>query len=383
MPAAFGRRAELAALVALCFFLPLYEAPKNLAWAAYVLIWLANRLRARDFGGPWDTWDTLIALWIASVFVVAPFAAVHRDEWRAALDVLRYGVALWLLKRSDYVEYEWRWPLGALLASALIGLAIGFAKLWTGTLGTLQLNSVGHVNHTAIYLAIILGLATAWFLAGGPAVLLYGTMAVILAALFIAASRAAVGVGLATMVMLALLGLRRTRRRAAFVLAAVAVSIIVAVLSAAQVVVRQQQLTQEGNTLNFRAPAWQLGVEAWRQHPWFGLGMDNFDVVTRARDAAYGALVPHAHNLYLNTLVERGIVGAAALAAVLIAWTWALWRRPPRATDDRYDWLLWGAAASAWLVTGAAGMVNTTLHHEHGLLAMLLLGFWLARADRR
>jgi len=68
---------------------------------------------------------------------------------------------------------------------------------------------------------------------------------------------------------------------------------------------------------------------------------------------------------------------------VLIAWTWALWRRPPRATDDRYDWLLWGGAASAWLVTAAVGMVNTTLHHEHGLLAMLLLGFWLARADRR
>ena len=134
----------------------------------------------------------------------------------------------------------------------------------------MQLNSVGHVNHTAIYLAIILGLATAWFLAGGPAVLLYGTMAVILAALFVAASRAAVGVGLATMMMLALFGLRRTRRRAAFVFAAVAVSIIVGVLSAAQVVVRQQQLAQEGNTLNFRAPAWQLGVEAWRQHPWFG-----------------------------------------------------------------------------------------------------------------
>jgi hypothetical protein len=51
MPVAFGRRAELGALVALCFFLPLYEAPKNLAWLAYALLWLANRWRARDFGG--------------------------------------------------------------------------------------------------------------------------------------------------------------------------------------------------------------------------------------------------------------------------------------------------------------------------------------------
>jgi O-antigen ligase len=383
MPAALGRRAELAALVALCFFLPLYEAPKNLAWAAYVLLWLANRLRARNPGGPWDAWDTLIALWIASVFVIAPFAAVHHDEWRPALDVLRYGVVLWLLKRSDYVEYEWRWPLGALIASALVGLAIGYAKLWTGTADMLQLNSVGHVNHSAIYLAIVLGLATAWFLAGGPALLLYGTMAVLLAALFTAASRAAMGAGLATAVMLALVAVPRSRRRAAMVLAGVVVAILIAVLGATKVYVRQQELAHEGNTLNFRAPAWQLGLQAWREHPWFGLGMDNFNVVTRARDEAYGKLVPHAHSLYLNTLVERGIVGAAALAAVLVAWTWALWRRPPRATDDRYDWLLWGAAASAWLVTGVVGLVNTTLHHEHGLLAMLLLGFWLARADRR
>src|SRR4051794_41897181 len=111
MPAAFGRRAELAALVALCFFLPLYEAPKNLAWAAYVLIWLANRFRVRNFGGPWDTWDTLIALWIGSVFVVAPFAAVHRDEWRPGLGVGRSGGALWLLGRGGLVEYGCRWPL--------------------------------------------------------------------------------------------------------------------------------------------------------------------------------------------------------------------------------------------------------------------------------
>ena len=383
MPAAFGRRSELAALVALCFFLPLYEAPKNIAWAAYVLLWLVNRFRARNFGGPWNGWDTLIALWIASVFVVAPFAAVRGDEWRGSLDVVRYGVALWLVKRSHYDDDELRWALGALLGSALIGLAMAYAKLWLGSLSTLQLNSVGQVNHTAIYIAIIVGLAASWFLAGGPPVLMFSAMVALLASLFTAASRAAVGVALASIVLLAFVNLRRARRRALLALAVVAVSIAAAVLSAAQVFVRQQQLAHEGNTLNFRAPAWRLGLESWREHPWFGLGVDNFSTVTRSVDAAYAALVPHAHNLYLNTLVERGIVGAAPLGAVLIAWTWALWRRRPRVAEDRYGWLLWGAALGAWLVTGAAGMVNTTLHHEHGLLAVLLLGFWLSRPDRR
>jgi len=43
-------------LLALAFFLPLWEAPKNLASLAFVLVWLANRIRARDFGGRWDVW---------------------------------------------------------------------------------------------------------------------------------------------------------------------------------------------------------------------------------------------------------------------------------------------------------------------------------------
>ena len=61
-----SRRLEIGLLLALCIFLPLYEAPKNLAWLAYALVWLANRARTRDFGGRWDLWDTLIVAWLAN-----------------------------------------------------------------------------------------------------------------------------------------------------------------------------------------------------------------------------------------------------------------------------------------------------------------------------
>jgi hypothetical protein len=59
-----SRRLEVGALVALCFFLPLYEAPKSIFWILYVVVWVANRARSRDLGGPWDVWDTLIAAWM-------------------------------------------------------------------------------------------------------------------------------------------------------------------------------------------------------------------------------------------------------------------------------------------------------------------------------
>ena len=109
------RRAEIGLLVALCFFLPLYEAPKNLLWLLYALAWSVNRVRARHAGGPWDTWDTLIAAWIASAFAVAPFAALHGNEWGGALDVLKYGAVLWMAKRSRLTEREVSGVLAALV----------------------------------------------------------------------------------------------------------------------------------------------------------------------------------------------------------------------------------------------------------------------------
>ena len=57
--------------------------------------------------------------------------------------------------------------------------------------------------------------------------------------------------------------------------------------------------------------------------------------------------------------------------------------RRPRERDGDLDWLLWGGALSGLVITISAGLVNTTLHHEHGILATLLLGLWLTSLPRR
>ena len=112
--------------------------------------------------------------------------------------------------------------------------------------------------------------------------------------------------------------------------------------------------------------------------------MDNFNLASRQlATEQLRNLMPYAHNLYLNTLAERGIVGAAPVFALLAVWGWWLVTRRPRRSDADQEWLLWGGAASAWIVTVAVGMVNTTFHHEHGLLAVLLLGLWLPVSHRR
>jgi O-antigen ligase len=171
----------------------------------------------------------------------------------------------------------------------------------------------------------------------------------------------------------------------------VAIVVGVAVLGGADAVQKYWDNVRAGNVLSYRDALGRVALAAWEQHPWFGVGMDNFGRITpeqvRAWNAAAGRphdparyfFSSHAHNLYANTLAERGAVGFAVLAAVLIAWAVSLARyRPGRDSPDE-EWRVWGCALAAWIVSTLAGLVNTTLHHENGMIAVLLLGLWLSR----
>jgi len=398
-----SRRLEIGALVALCVFLPLYEAPKSIFWALYVVLWIVNRVRARDFGGRWDAWDSLIAAWIVSGFAAAAFAGVRGgDEWRAPLDLLRYGSVLWLARRSRYAPGEVALALGALVFSTLVGLGMAYVAMWRGKGGGLQLNSVGHVNHTAIYLAIMFGVAVTWLFAawqgwtaGARALGLAATLC-ILVGLVTTASRGAVGVGVLLSLLLALGWWRRSRVPLVVGAAALVVTAAALFAGGAEVLRKHEANVKANNVLSYRGEVWSMGLAAWREHPWFGVGMDNYGRITpyRRRLEQDNAAAPthdptaalefaHGHSLFVNTLTERGLVGLAALAALLGALGLALVRNRPPSAAAGETWLLWGAALGAWLVTVGVGVFNTTLHHEHGILFALLAGFWLSRLPKR
>ena len=152
--------------------------------------------------------------------------------------------------------------------------------------------------------------------------------------------------------------------------------------------------TAEGVPLSYRDDIWSNALVEWRQFPLFGVGMGNFGRIPleelqewnksqdwKIRATAQGES-SHAHSLYITTLAERGLVGLAVLVAVLLAWGGAL-ARGFRAAKNPLDWALFGAALAAWLVTITVGIVNTTLHNEHGILSVLLFGLWLSHSAAR
>jgi len=398
-PVAVPRRIEHGTLLALAFVLPLFEAPKNILWVVFVAIWLLNRWQTRDFGGRWDYWDTLIALWLGSGFAVAAFAGIRGDEWNAAVDIVRYAAVLWMLKRSRYADPIWLALIAAILAGTIVGLVWGYYDVFTaGEFRWLTLNSVGHVNHSSIYLAIVLGLSVAatraWWREAGALwrAANLALLAFLVVALFWMQSRAAVGAAfIMAFVILSAYAVRR-RRGLGLVALTAAGAIAATLLLSPQVVQKNRTFMEKSYVLNGRDDIWRVGLAAWREFPLFGVGMGNFGRIDykqleswsarrgKAFDKQSFALHAHGHSLYINTLAERGLAGLSVLLAVLVAWALALIRRIPDPSAPPLVWTFWGSAAGGWIITVVVGAMNTTLHHEHALLCMLLLGGWLSVA---
>src|SRR6185369_17194805 len=356
---------ETGLLLAFCLFLPLLEFWKNLALFSYAVVWLVNRQRSRDFGGPWRTTDTLVLLWIGAAYLSAAFAGLEGRAIAKTGDVLVSALLFWMVTRAGYAERELRWVQGALLVSLLVGLVVGYVRMFggIGKTGLLQLYSVGHVNHTAIYITIMLGVCVSWLFAGWPSwpgARRWGWLAftaLVFASLATTWSRAAIAAGV--LVILAIAAAWWPRSRLPLVASAVGIAVATALLvgSGADVIRKQAEYAATGKLLSFRDEIWSAGLIAWEKYPWFGIGKDNYQLITEERmqvwsaesgrpfDPAKFLFVPHAHSLYVNTLVERGAVGFATLIAALGAALYALLRYRPRPADADIEWILWGGAA--------------------------------------
>jgi O-antigen ligase len=86
-------------------------------------------------------------------------------------------------------------------------------------------------------------------------------------------------------------------------------------------------LTQSGAEFATRSEIWRTAGSLWSEHPVVGVGLGQFpDAYSKSRVPGKEFLPntalqppPHAHNLFLQSLSEQGIIGTIALLAVLAA----------------------------------------------------------------
>jgi len=132
-----------------------------------------------------------------------------------------------------------------------------------------------------------------------------------------------------------------------------------------------------------RISHWRVGIAQVTQGNTllFGVGPRNFSGITLGKLHFDKPLnftrntLTHAHNMFLNKLVEEGIFGLIAILAFFLFPARALvrdWRA------DRWKTWLWLSSMGALVVPIVSGSFGTPWYNEHALLAMVIFAMYLS-----
>jgi O-antigen ligase len=387
---------ELAFLSLMLLSLPSLEAPKNI----FLILFLATSLYrqyAKKTKDPWRLWDWIFLSYIASAFLSAVFAGIANGaEWGGFSSFLIWTGFAWLLSRTQYESKEITWIIWLTILGTLPPLVWGMIEyIVIHTKGTLQLHSVGHVNHSAIYLGIILGAALSVALSIWREVGLIKRIGLTLlpiiffVSIIIGQSRGVFGISL---IRLSLIILLIPNSKKIKVVAFGLFAIILALMPLMNAGIIQKQIASQNanHNLSDRDRVWSVSIEAARFYPIFGVGNGNWNRITlddlkKSREERnvpfdeknYAIQYGHSHSLYLSSLVERGIAGFVILIIFMGAWLATLIKSYNKLKSSTQGAYIWGSSLSAWIVTCGVGLVNSTFHHEHAILALLFLGLHL------
>lgn len=274
-------------------------------------------------------WAVVTFLVVATLSLgVAEFRGVALTEWRV---LIIEPVLFYVLLRAVRLRDSEMWVI--LDAFVLSGLAVALYGLWqyvtgqnliTAEGGLLRLRSIyGSPNNVALYLDRLLPLLIGMWLLGTRAIhgrrhLLYTIAAIpVGAALVLTFSKGALFLGIpVSLAIIFWIWQRRAGRRTWPWVAAVAAIGIAALFMAARIPALAARLDLFGTTGFFRINLWRAALNMVADHPWLGVGLDNFLYAYRGRyilDAAWQEPnLNHPHNIILDFATRLGVIGLLA-----------------------------------------------------------------------
>lgn len=390
---------EYALFGALAVVLPILESPKNL-----ILFLLLLLSVIRVVGGDF-TWRRPDRVETSLLFILAVSILSTAINWplvnglKGLKDTLSQVLVFWLIYRAGYSGRQ-RHGLAALVAVGVVfGLGWGIVHVLQSGPRQLQFHSAGTVTQSSMYLgiALIATFAVAWMGTGrstelrAKAVnsLWWMATAIMMIGLFLMASRGAI---VAVLIAVLVLMVAARERRLWVVMTGLLTAALVLAVWLPDRFDQHRSLvkTRESITTGAFVEADQGRYDNWRiamrrisqgDSLLLGIGPRNFAAIDHTKMQFDPPLtikpgrLNHAHNIFLNKLVEEGIVGLATLlfffglviARLVQDYRAGAWRNWP-----------WFAAVGAVIVPSIAGSFNTPWQQEHALLAMLWLALYMA-----
>jgi O-antigen ligase len=229
-------------------------------------------------------------------------------------------------------------------------------------------------NAVALYLEPIAAVALGFVLFAGSKTsrwIAVALLAFVLPALVCTLSRGALLAG-AVLAVIAVLSVRDVRLRLGLMGAGLVGAI--ALSQVPFVAVRlAHQLDPQHATLVLRLAIWSVTLRMLSDHPLFGAGISGYQTVMAHYRTRALHPEPYAHNIFLTTWSELGLIGLAAFAVIFFGLLWQAWRSAGSAGEAVRP-LLWGIFA-AWVVFGVHGLFDSPYWKND-----LSLEFWLLAA---
>ena len=387
---------ELAFLSLFLAFLPSLEAPKNIFLAGYLITAIYRQSQLPP--SKWTIWDWVFLSLIASSFLSAlfPFVAVG-SEWRGFKGMLLWVTFGWTLFRSDYNEKEKKYLFIFAILMTLPPLIWGLTEsLVLHTKDALQLHSVGHVNHSAIYLCMIAG-ASCSFLVNQlhkeqKKYIFLGTLLLILFIISVVISQSRAAFGIIFLIVFTIFLLSKLSVKIKTILLSLLTVFLISIVFVKPASVIEKQIANQNNhdILSQRDKIWRAAIEVARLNPLLGIGGGNWNLIkidqikssVESRGETFNAeKLPmhyhHPHNIYLSNLVDRGILGLIIFLSFMLIWLITLINSYKKFKRSSNAMFFVKGSFSAWVTIFGIGFVNTTFHHENALLALFFLSLHL------
>jgi O-antigen ligase len=345
------------ALVA--FSIPLYVLPKpilNYRFSPveiFTLVTVAAVLLSRIMGSKLDNYARATRVSLAELraklhaadlavllfWLVATLSLLFTDridvatnEWRVV--VMEPALFYLLLRAVRLKEGEMWIVLDSFVLGGFLVTAYGLGQFGTGEGlitaegGLMRLRSFyGSPNNVALYLGRVLPILAAMVLFGhhgSKRRLSYGLMLVpVVLAFLLSFSKGGLFLGVpAAALFIIWRWLKGNDKRVWSWLLLFGGAGVMIILGAPQIPQVGERLDISGATGIFRLNLWRSSLNMIADHPWFGVGLDNFLYAYRGRyilDAAWQEPgLSHPHNLFLDLATRLGMLG-------LLAGSWLVW----------------------------------------------------------
>ena len=399
-------------LIGLLITLPGVESLKNIFAFLFVVSWVVVAKKNNDWGGKWRVIDSIFLLWIlADIFVSINAIITHQLTGAGFRDIIRFVLIGWVLSRTNFSKER---LIQSVLVAVLAVVATLIYGYYAGHGDLKELYSVGHINHTAIYLVITYAISLALLLFNFNNLNSYQKITLVITTLVLCittidtGSRAAFGL-LIVITLIDFLYLVIRLKKLSLIIGFLFISTCIGIsfMQNPPVALKRIQGQEDIIGLFFRLgtspndivrqKVREFSYYAFKTNPLLGVGFGNFSQVEmddikdqvlkdkKIFDDNLYLTHPHAHNVYYTYLVSGGLLIFSVFAWFWFYIFWVIGKhfalnsiRIYRNKFQEIEWIVL-SGISVVLVDLGIGFVNTTLHHEHAILSMFVLGLLIAQ----